>query len=494
MIELMDKCRPPSERAPAIQIKGRAIHPETRKQRVNSLGRTCVASTQTTIHNAVGKETSNSNSLASEDNPIHGWYRFVLSYPPHLVRKYLKDFGLRPGSVILDPFCGTGTTVVETQKNGFKSIGMDAHPFAAFVSKVKTTWSLPLTELRKVRAKIVNTTSESSEKQMLYPLSFTHLLLKESPEIYTTQELTEDQSSLIPEGFMSANPLRRLLILKNAIESSCPKSDTNRDFFYLALCHVVANGAGNFAFGPEIYRTKSKTDYDVLGHFAKQTQMMIDDLLAINQSCRNYAEATILQADARTCDGVKGRIDAVITSPPYPNEKDYTRTTRVEAVLLGILDNKKTLRELKNSLLRSNTRNVFVNDTDSQEVLEFESVQRVCEEIERRRTALGKTSGFEKLYHKVVAHYFGGMRKHFRSLRPHLRDGAKLAYVVGDQLSFLMVPVRTASLLAEIASTEGYVVERVDLWRERTGTKVRNSPDGAKTVKIREEVLVLQKR
>jgi len=120
------------------------------------------------------------------------------------------------------------------------------------------------------------------------------------------------------------------------------------------------------------------------------------------------------------------------------------------------------------------------------------SVRTVCEAIEARRKELGKTSGFEKLYHKVVAHYFGGMRRHFRALRQKLLPNSQLAYVVGDQLSFLMIPVRTASLLGEVAETEGFKIIGCDLWRERVGTKIRNAPTNGKSVRIAEEVLILE--
>ena len=59
-------------------------------------------------------------------------------------------------------------------------------------------------------------------------------------------------------------------------------------------------------------------------------------------------------------------IDAVITSPPYPNEKDYTRTTRLESVLLGFINNKMELRALKQELVRSNTRGVYRADRDDE--------------------------------------------------------------------------------------------------------------------------------
>ena len=62
------------------------------------------------------------NKLDPQDRTFHDWYRFVLSFPPHLVRNYIEKFGLTPKSVVLDPFCGTGTTIIETKLAGMKAI------------------------------------------------------------------------------------------------------------------------------------------------------------------------------------------------------------------------------------------------------------------------------------------------------------------------------------------------------------------------------------
>jgi hypothetical protein len=332
-------------------------------------------------------------------------------------------------------------------------------------------------------------------KHGLASLSFDSRLLQEIARVERNgYALTEDEEKLLPTGFLSHRPLQRLLMLRDEIEAELEgRLDTYREFFLLSLSSVIANGAGNFAFGPEIYRTKPKRDYDVLGHFGRHTDQMISELAKIKAEKSPLAHCEVFCMDARELAEVPDEVSAVITSPPYPNEKDYTRTTRVESIIVGLLRDRKGLRQVKESLLRSNTRNVFVDDSDANEVTEFKSIQTVCNQIEERRIELEKDSGFEKLYHKVVSHYFGGMRRHLRALRPKLRKGAQLAYVVGDQLSFLMVPVATATLLAEVAAVEGYKVVGCDLWRERIGTKVRNSKTNEKTVRIKEEVLLLRK-
>jgi len=82
------------------------------------------------------------NKLRLEDRAAHDWYRFVLSFPPHLVRDYLQQFGLERRQRVLDPFCGTGTSLVECKKSGFPSIGIEANPVACFASRVKLDWGI----------------------------------------------------------------------------------------------------------------------------------------------------------------------------------------------------------------------------------------------------------------------------------------------------------------------------------------------------------------
>ena len=80
--------------------------------------------------------------------------------------------------------------------------------------------------------------------------------------------------------------------------------------------------------------------------------------------------------------------------------------------------------------------------------------------------------------------YFGGMARHLAELRRILRPGAQLAYVVGDQASYLQVMIRTGQLLAETAESLGYEMVSTDLFRTRLATATREQ--------LREEVLVLR--
>jgi hypothetical protein len=97
------------------------------------------------------------NKLDQQDRAFHDWYRFVLSFPPHLVRDYIQKFGLNQKSTVLDPFCGTGTTLVEAKLAGMNAIGLEGNPFPHFASSVKTDWDVDADEfLRRRLRKCLN--------------------------------------------------------------------------------------------------------------------------------------------------------------------------------------------------------------------------------------------------------------------------------------------------------------------------------------------------
>lgn len=422
--------------------------------------------------------TSQVNKLEKQDQALHDWYRFVLSFPPHLVRDYLTDFGLDQNSVVLDPFCGTGTTLVESKLNHIPAIGIEANRFAHFASAIKTDWEIdPETLLTQAR-EIAKQASGQLEAQGLtenQPFQKQHRRTQ-------LRTLTPEETKLLLTNSISPLPLHKVLVLLDHLKST--QAERYYNHFLLALAKALVFSISNLHFGPEVGVGKPKADAPVVAAWLREVEKMAGDLQTLDR--KPYPAAQLFLADARQVDQVlpPKSVDAVITSPPYPNEKDYTRTTRLESVVLGFIKSKADLRELKGNLLRSNTRNVYKEDSDDQWVAEHPEIQRIATEIEKRRLELGKDSGFEKMYSRVTRLYFGGMARHLAALRPVLRPGAKLAYVVGDQASYLRVMIRTGHLLGDLAQALGYELIRTDLFRTRFATATQEQ--------LREEVVILQ--
>ena len=436
----------------------------------------------TPVAQGSARSSPDRNRLKPEDRAVHDWYRFVLSFPSHLVRDYLTAFGVDSTQRVLDPFCGTGTTLVECKKLGIPSVGIERNPMAGFASRTKLDWSIAPDALVSHAREIARVVLDRFKRQGIEDCGPAPLFRADDPPVANLRTLPPDRLSLLLKNSISPLPLHKTLLLLDVLERH--RDDTLYAHERLALAAALISEIGNLHFGPEVGVGRVREDAAVVGPWLERVRTMSGDVATLQE--QDEAEAAVHLGDARGLEELlePSSIDAVITSPPYPNEKDYTRTTRLESVLLGFVRDKHDLRGLKQELVRSNTRSVYKTDADDALVTEHAGIQRIARLIEERRIELGKTSGFERQYARVTKLYFGGMVRHLASLRSRLRPGARLAYVVGDQASYLRVMIRTGTILGELAESLGYELTAIDLFRTRIATASRQH--------LREEVVRLR--
>ena len=375
---------------------------------------------------------------------------------------------------MLDPFCGTGTTGVECKKRGFRSVGVEAHPLAHFAARVKVDWNPDPDGLIEHAEQIAQAVSERLESEGV----------RDTPGLSRPRRrlrtLPPEAHALLLTDSISPLPLHKTLVLLDCLETY--EDERYAAHERLALAKALIQAIGNLRFGPEVGVAPAKDDAAVLAPWLEGVSAIAADLRKANG---DVATEVHLGDSRKSLGSLRDHsVAAVITSPPYPNEKDYTRTTRLESVLLGFVRDKHELQALKRGLVRSNTRNVYKGDDDHEWIAQHPEIETIARAIEARRVRLGKTSGFEKNYAKVTRLYFGGMARHLSELRRALRPDARLAYVVGDQASYLRVMIRTGQLIAKIAEPLGYEVVGIDLFRTRLATATRKQ--------LREEVVVLR--
>ena len=431
--------------------------------------------TAATTRNAISWDA---NKVAETDRAAHDWFRFVLSFPPHLVRDYLDRFGIDGDRRVLDPFCGTGTTLVEAKKLGIPSVGIESHPLTYFVSRTKVAWSPDpdglIAHAEHVAAAALRALAAEGIADAPEPGT--------APNGREYRTLPPESLELLLTDSISPRPLHKTLALLDVL-------GRNRDERYdahlrLALAKALVSSISNLHFGPEVGVAPAKPDAPVVAPWLAAVRAIAADLRQLGPLAATPSD--VHRADARQVLDVldPAAVGAVFTSPPYPNEKDYTRTTRLESVLLGFIRTRGELQAVKRGLVRSNTRGVYKGDSDDAWIATHPEIQRIADAIEARRIELGKTSGFERLYARVTKLYFGGMARHLATLRTILLPGAYLGYVVGDQASYLRVMIRTGQLLAEIGDRLGYEVVGIDLFRTRLATATRSQ--------LNEEVVVLR--
>jgi SAM-dependent methyltransferase len=398
---------------------------------------------------------------------IHDWYRFVWGFSDHLVSGLLDEFQVEPGCEILDPFCGTGTTLVECLKRGISATGVDANPASLFAARVKTRWSLRSDSLLQGLEVVLRNERSLPRNLGAYKDDLTYAYL--------------ESSGMLARNWIGGAPLRRVLALKHAIVVA-PVSVPCREALMLALLNTVVQDASNVRFGPELFVGHARNDAHLVDHFASRVVNMALDLSIVEGTRRR---ANLVLGDARRIGRILSpkQFDAVICSPPYPTEHDYTRNARLELAFLETVTGRKDLRAIKRRMIRSNSKGVYASDRDYLHAWGHPQVARIARKIDR---AVGREShGFGKLYSEVVASYFGGMFMHFRSVKRLVRRGGFLAYVVSDQASYVNVRVPTAEILADLAEWSGLKVTEIRHWRSRQSSATSRVID--------EEILLLKR-
>src|SRR6266545_6713827 len=254
------------------------------------------------IHNPV------KNSRALEKQLCHRWYRSVLAFPDHLVAHELLNRS-PIGTLVLDPFVGTGTTCVESKLRGFRSIGVDAIPFFRFVTKTKTDWQVDPTDLLDRYESVETLASEH-----LDAIAGTSIANVSALFSMRRRELRNGQDSTpapTKSSYVEPHNLAQAFAFRKAIERV--GNERIRDKLLLALGSVFV-AAANVSFGPEISLTASKGRISVAGLLRQRVQEIASDL----QILRNLRSPRTLAfvGDSRRLDQTVGHrsIDLVVTS------------------------------------------------------------------------------------------------------------------------------------------------------------------------------------
>ncbi len=242
---------------------------------------------------------------------------------------------------------------------------------------------------------------------------------------------------MLKRGWISDNPFYKVLAMLDAIKRAEFESKVDKAL-KLALVAILVETVANISFGPELYVSGKKQDVDVLGAFKSKVDKMVCGLRAVRE-LSEIGRSQVMEGDARQCDLVLSQagidsVDFVITSPPYPTEKDYTRQTRLELVFLGYVYDTKSLRRIKKAMVRSHSKGIYKADNDGQFVSSVPQIKSIADEL--RVKVAEKTYGFAKLYPRIIEEYFGGMYRHLQSLSRILQSGGRCAYVVGDQRTY----------------------------------------------------------
>ena len=433
--------------------------------------------------------TQNGKASAADNFPFHNWYNFVLGYTPEFPDYILAREGVGKNHFVVDPFLGSGTTMICCKMKGIPSAGVEANDFFAFASKVKLGWNLDPVVLRRSADRLI-VSLIAKYNYFQWPIVGLNLTSQQSlnrpvPVRDYLEYAREKRPQLLVERYISDAPFVKLDLLKNTI-SEYPWSDEgSKMFFELAYLSTILP-VSNVRYGPGFGVARPKTDADVLSVFRKRVDRMIEDLTTLDhQVIMTSSEVHMGDARALSSYFQPRSVDLMITSPPYPGDHEYTKHSKLELIFSKFAQSMDEFRTIKQRMLRGSTTNIYKGDKEGELIKDIKDISNVVEEIDRRLKEDGATSGFEKLYTRLIWEYFGGMYKTFQESLKVLKPGGKFVLLVSDSHAFKMVHIETAELLSQVAQKAGFVNCHIELWQHKVSTSHQ--------YKLFENILTVQK-
>ncbi len=402
-----------------------------------------------TADNIQTHERFNGRSGAFGDNmslPVHRWYRYSAGFSGDWVRQLIRDITPNPSAfTVLDPFAGVGTTLLASASFGARSWGFETHPF---IHRVAT-------------AKLRGIGSATDAVRDVFD-QFT-LRLSKCPPI-----LLENTPKLLTKCYTD-DTLATLFAMRDLFISEFDLKTPESELLWLAISTILrsCSSAGTAQWQYVLpNKSKSGVQAPAVAFQAKATDMLQD----IEHAHRNgwLYDGEILLTDARAPDNCEQLlVDAVITSPPYPNNYDYADATRLEMTFWGEVNGWGDLQHsVRKHLIHSCSQHTAAEKLVLGELLADPALNPIIDELAPACNTLAEvreTKGGRKTYHTMAAAYFRDLALVFNALRPLCRPGAVVCFVVGDSAPYgVYLDVDTwLGELAVAAGFKSYSFERI---------------------------------
>lgn len=289
----------------------------------------------------------------SKKDVLHSWLKYKEGFSADLVNILLNEMGAETGDLIMDPFMGSGTTALVCQMRGINSIGYDIMPISAVSIKAKTAaLKYDIDEIHKMIADIkalvmpddyAQTTPYVTITKGAYP-RYSERFLAFITEWREKSSYSEDAKNLLTLCII--NSLERISYTTKAgqyLGWDCRSEKVQE-------VNKARKAKGQKPL-PEKHVRKTilevkETILSELEHVASDISIIQKNGVGESQATIEYVANSVLYELPKLQDGI---LKGVITSPPYCNRYDYTRTYALELVYLGIGEN--ALKQMRQSLL-----------------------------------------------------------------------------------------------------------------------------------------------
>ncbi len=365
------------------------------------------------------EQGSHATFVPNKNLPVYNWFYYKEGFSRDLVFSLIEQFALTKDSVVLDPFCGSGTTLLACKQRGVSAVGLDVLPVSLFAAKVKTA-DYDVAELKEISRPLLKT-------------KFRKVGYEYPPFM---------------KRFFSRYALEDISVFRASVMEIEQKK--LRDFFLLALINAAMKCSYAWKDGG-VLKIKKRPVPPLRIMLRRVIYNMIRDIEHFESK---PAEIVVDQCDARRMKLEDDSVDAVITSPPYLNNIDYTKIYEIEQFIL---------HEHEKPALRS-----YIG-------LSQEVQSDVLPELDLPPAAVA---------------YFTDMLEVMKEMHRVLKSGGHAAVVVGNAyFPGIEKVVDSDMILAYLARNIGFSMMDIVVLNERFALENRTQKKGV----LRESMIMLEK-
>ncbi len=348
----------------------------------------------------------------------HCYHVYPAMMIPQVARRLIRLYGCSRGT-LLDPFCGSGTSLVEARLAGMHGVGIDINPFAVFLTRAKTQIfdvDQVLNQARRLRSLIDH---KLKHREKVEPPRFFNI------DYWFKKEVQIDLS-IIKE------------LIFDEIDSSV------RDFFLVAFAHTVRECSNTRKGEYKLYRIAEQelSSYhpQVFSTFWEKLAQNLRGLMEFVDEADPATRAIVLQSDVRCPQPIESEsVDLIVTSPPYGDSQTtvaYGQFSRLALQWLGLEDDQ--VKSIDRKSLGGAERAAKVG-------YESATLAQILEQIRQKDSKRAKQ----------VKQFYDDFAECFPEITRTARKGAHACFVVGNR-TVKGVRIPTNKILVEIAECFGW--------------------------------------
>ena len=382
---------------------------------------------------------------------MHNLVRFPAKLHPPLVAWAIGRYTKR-GDTILDPFCGCGTVTLEATLRGRKAVGFDVDPYSAMIAKAKCSPPRPASLKRAIH-------SLEKPLQSLRRRETVYKRLSKG-DITVSHFRRQVKALCVPPIPRVGHWFKRYVIVDllriwTAVRRLPDRKGLTRflSASFASILRLCSNADPDTLSGLEVTKRmrawlKSGRYIDPFKIFQTRLSRNLDPILTkfwdrLKKCPRHYAPhiRACSALDGRSYRGTRGKVHAIITSPPYCSAVEYYRRHQLEHYWLGFIRNAEHGAALRQKYI--GRRDYLYGEVAQLAKLLPKPVK------EKLYRYLGPVASSEKRRMRAIVKYFVDMAKWFRIATEQLRQGGRLVLVVGDS-TVRGRPIRTSKLLKDL--------------------------------------------